>query len=190
MRLAAFGDAEAKAARFRDLQMSLLRGRAEMELSQAHYSEARTLIARAASLESAPDQRYHWQLTSILGRALVGSGERSRGLQLCRESAASAASGSDALKARLWLAEALAAADRLETALKLFAGHEPDPDRYPESRFRALTLMARADRRFEAAAREALDNLGRSWGDDVVRVYLKRPDIERLANPVFGPTKH
>ena len=55
----------------------------------------------------------------------------------------------------------------------------------PESRWRALALLAPADPQYLIPARQALDQVAAMWGSAAFRSYLARPDLEKLARPLL-----
>ena len=86
--------------------------------------------------------------------------------------------------AQLALAEA-----RLETgdtsgALSVVNDALPGLANLPESRWRALTLAARADRdrarEHAAAAKQQLDAIASQWGQEAFELYIKRPDLQQI----------
>jgi hypothetical protein len=163
-------------------------GRARMALSENRYAEAASMARRALTgSDTRPDPLNVAGLKDILGLALLGLGSKIEGRRSCEESLAAAAKFNDVttlVSARLALLQA-----RLETgdragALSVFHEAEPALAGHPESRWRALALMARADRQYASSARQALDAIARQWGDAAFRLYLARPDMQKLSLPL------
>jgi hypothetical protein len=162
--------------------------RAEMALSQGLRAEAAAISRRGLVSDAGQAPLAVADLKRILGIALVASGNRREGLRNCEESLAAAAKLDDVtvlLRSRLALLQA-----RLETgdragALGIFHEAEPALASHPESRWRALALLARADRKYAIPARQALDELARQWDDAAYRTYLTRPDVQKLSRPLL-----
>lgn len=185
-----FDQAGDAAAKFPQLKLSLLRARAEMDLNQNRFAQAseraRRLLADAGLKPSSAAE-----LKTVLGLALLGSGKASEGLRMCEEAlAASARLGEDAglLQASLAVLQARIATRDKAGALAIFHQVEPMLGGFPESRWRALALVSRADSQFSARARQALDELAGSWGKETFRAYLARPDIKQLSRPLLQST--
>ncbi len=184
---AAFALAEPAAARFAPLSLRLLRARAGMALSQERFADARNQAERALERATGSNDRgVQTELRRILGVALAASGQPAKGLPLCRESlesAISAAQDSEAVQARLAMAEAFLYAGDRAGALATLRGHEPDAH-YPESRWRALALLARAGGAGNEQVRTAARDLRQLWGDSPFQQYLTRPDVAHLTRPL------
>jgi hypothetical protein len=121
---------------------------------------------------------------------MARSGDWSEGLRICRESLSDAIKVGETIlviKTRIALAAALMDAGDRAAALGILRGNEPDPEKYPEVRWRALAIMSRADPSYAAGAAEAFHLLERMWGADAFRLYQARPDVERIASPLFRP---
>jgi len=185
----AFTAAETRAAKFPPLRLKLMRARARMELTREHFVEARTLANQALAAEGGRDPVQHSQLLGILGLALAGTGNFSQGLRLCKESLeAEEQVGQPGARmlARLALAQACSRAGDRAGVLAVLRGREPDAGKYPESRWRALAFMSRADPAFATPAREALSELERLWDRQTFQTYLTRPDVQQLSRPLLG----
>jgi len=186
----AFQTAESAASQFPALELTLIRSRALMELSQGHYREAKALASQALADKAGDDLRLHSDLTGILGLAYAGSGDFARGVRLCRESLQDAIKLNQAaflLRARLGLGQALIDAGDRSAALGVLQDGEPGADKFPEARWRLLALMSRADPRYAAPARDALNELERLWGSEAFRQYLAGRDVQKLSSPLFQP---
>jgi tetratricopeptide (TPR) repeat protein len=182
--------AEASAAKFAALRLNLMSTRAEMSLSLNLFRDAAATANRALASEAGRDLLTAADFQRILGLALLGSGKRKDGLRNCEESLAAAAKGNDA--ATTFDSRLAVLIARLENgndagAQSVFHDLEPALAVHPESRWRALALMAGIDRQFSVRARETLEELAHLWGDAAYRTYLGRPDIQKLSRPVLNP---
>jgi tRNA A-37 threonylcarbamoyl transferase component Bud32/Tfp pilus assembly protein PilF len=186
----AFAGADAIANAFPVLRLQLLRARAEMALTENRFAEAAVAARKALADRSQPSAFTSAHLTQILGLALLGSGNRREGLRYCERSLAALAqldSVDEVLSARLALAKAKLETGDRAGAVALLHLTEPAFATHPESRWRSLALMARADTSYAAGARQALDDLGRAWGASAFEAYLTRPDIRELSRPLLKP---
>src|SRR5271157_592818 len=182
--------AEASAAKLATLRLSLMSAQAEMSLSLNLFRDAAAMANRALASEASRNLLTAADFQRILGLALLRSGKKKDGLRNCEESLAAAAKGNDATAAFDSRLAVLTA--RLETsddagARSVFHDLEPALAVHPESRWRALALMAGMDRQFSARAREALADLAHLWGDAAYRTYLARPDVQKLSRLVLNP---
>lgn len=178
-----FAKAEALAVKRPALRSTLIRYRAEMALSRNEYRDAIAGIRGATPEITGRNPRTEGHLSILLGLALVRSGDRQAGLQKCREAFTAAQEiddPGDLLDARLALLEALLTTRDSAGAQNVFHDMEPALGSYPESRWRALVLMAHSDRRYADRANEALRQLGALWGHQTLLIYLKRPDVRQF----------
>jgi len=183
-----FNRVDAIALKFPSMHLYLMQERAEMSLSRQLFPEAVTITRRALASDAGQNPLMVAELSRVLGLALLGGGNKKEGLRNCEASLKAAAPLNDvavSVRSRLALLEA-----RLETgdragALNLFHETEPMLAGHPESRWRALALVARGDGQYTTPARQALDGLARLWGDEAYRSYVKRPDLQRLALPLL-----
>ncbi|HLH16315.1 MAG TPA: protein kinase [Bryobacteraceae bacterium] len=188
----AFRAVDAVAPKFPSLRISLLRARAAMALSREQYPEARDLANQALEAEAGRNTGLHAELLGILGLALVHSGTASRGLQLCLESlerATSLGQKPEIVRARYARADSLMATGSRAGAVTLLHDSLPDAEGYPESRLRALALLAGADSQFVPLAQQARDALERLWGKDIFGQYRARADVARLLRSVSHPVE-
>jgi tetratricopeptide (TPR) repeat protein len=179
------GNADARAEKFPLLRTKVVRSRSEMALSQNRYMEAAALCRRVLGTSKEPVDVAI--ATRVIGLARVRGGQTREGLRNCEESAEMATKLGDIFlraPAQLALAEA-----RLETgdtsgALSVVNDALPGLANLPESRWRALTLAARADRdrarEHAAAAKQQLDAIASQWGQEAFELYIKRPDLQQI----------
>ena len=182
-----FDAADAEAASFPSLRLDLKLARAEMAVSEGHYSDA-VALSRRALIEAAQDPPSTAALKRILGQAQIGLGNKRGGLQGCEESLKATEKQGDVvalLRARLAVAQARLDVGDGPGALGLLKEAEPELANRPESRWRALAMRSRVEPQATAPARLALDEIHRNWGDNVFQRYLSRPDIHRLAWPLL-----
>jgi tetratricopeptide (TPR) repeat protein/tRNA A-37 threonylcarbamoyl transferase component Bud32 len=173
---------------FPSIRLYLMQYRAEMALSQGLHAEAAAISRRTLASGAGRDPLTVADLKGILGLALLASGDRTEGLRNCEESLAAAAKLNDVavlLRSRLALLQAWLETGDRAAALGIFHDAEPALAGHPESRWRALALLARADRKYAIPARQALDELARRWGDAAYRTYLTRPDVQKLSRPLL-----
>jgi serine/threonine protein kinase len=177
-----FAKAQDVAAKFPALQLILIRDRAEMALTLNQYRDVIAAVGSATVKGADLNTRDNITFSRLLGLALLRSGNRQAGLRKYREgfTAAQKLNAGEALNSRLALMEALLAMHDVAGALGVFHDVEPALAAYPESRWRALALMARSDRQFAARADEALGQLDSLWGHQALLVYRKRPDIQQI----------
>ncbi len=186
----AFRAAETVDAKFPALRIGLVRARAAMALSREQYAAAKDLANQALEAEAGQHAGLHAELLGILGRALVSSGNPNRGLPLCLESLQRATKLGEPrgiMRARYVRADALTATAARADAVALLRDSIPEANNYPESRLRALALLAAAEPQFIEPAKQARDALERLWGEDVFRQYCTRPDIARLLRSLSRP---
>jgi tetratricopeptide (TPR) repeat protein len=182
--------AQASAAKFAALRLNMMSTQAEMSLSLNLFRDAAATASRALASETSRDLLTTADFQRILGLALLGSGNRTDGLRNCEESLAAATKGYDAattFDSRLAVLIARLENHNEAGARSVFHDLEPALAAYPESRWRALALMAGIDRQFSARAREALADLAHLWGDAAYRTYLERPDVQKLSRLVLNP---
>lgn len=170
------------AEKFPALNIELARNRAEIELSQNQFAAAAKRAKEALRLDKSQKAPASAEFKRILGLALLGSANKSAGLQNC-QNALDAAANLDVralLRARIALIQALLDNNNPAGALAVFRTLEPTLSDYPESRWRARALAARANRQYVVAARQAFEDLGRIWGKQAIQDYSKRPDIQLI----------
>jgi tetratricopeptide (TPR) repeat protein len=183
----AFARAESSAERFLPLSLNLVLARAEMSLNRNLYSDAIRVARRAATSKTDSVLLTSADLQRVLGLALIASGAKNEGLRLCTASLELALKSNDAaavFRERLALLQALVESANREQALHLFRVLEPELPNHPESRWRALALMARLKSEYALPARQELEKL-RSWGEPAYQTYLARPDVQKLSWPLF-----
>jgi hypothetical protein len=154
-----------------------------MALSQNQYRDAIAAIRSATAEITGRNPRTEGYLSILLGLALVRSGNRQAGLEKCREALTAAQEMDDPgelLDARLALLEALLTTRDSAGAQNVFHDMERALESYPESRWRALVLMAHSDRLYAGRANEALGQLDALWGHQTLLIYLKRPDVRQF----------
>jgi hypothetical protein len=187
--------AEAVAANFADLKLSIAVERAEIALAKGRPRDAAAACRRA--LDASPSTTERAWITALFGLSQVRSGQRADGLRNCESAAAmTEKSGVFRLRRDAVLALAEARAENGDSAGALGAVRQllPSLEKRPLSRWRALALAARARgpaaRDDARAALDQLDILSREWGQPAVQRYLSRPDVQplwrtvsRLANP-------
>ena len=187
---AALDTADAQAAKFPELHARLLRARAEMEQSAGRSPQAAALARRALAADPKPGAGTVIELTRVLGLAMIAGGDKRGGLRKCEEALDAVSKSGDVdalLGGRLAAAEArLENGDRAGAAALLQATG-PTLTGHPESRWRALSLLAQIDRRKVEAARQALDDLKTQWGDAAFAQYQTRNDVKKLAWPLLQP---
>ena len=154
-----------------------------MALSRNDYHDVigrtRSAVQQIANLNPSTEA----DLARLLGLALLRSGDRQAGLQKVQAAFAASQKLDDPgelLDTRLALLEALLATRDSVGALGVFHDMEPALGAQPESRWRALALLARSDRQYADRAKEALGQLDALWGHDARQLYLKRPDVKQL----------
>jgi tetratricopeptide (TPR) repeat protein len=178
-----FDEADAEAASYPSLLLDLTRARAELELSAGHYAAAIALCRRALAA-AGNEPKAKTALQAVLGPAQIATGNRREGLRNCEESLqANEKSGniSSILGAHLTMAQArIDTGDRV-AALALLKDAEAASGTRPEHRWRALALRAGIEPASLGAARQALEELHASWGNDAFERYTSRPDIHKLA---------
>jgi tetratricopeptide (TPR) repeat protein len=180
--------ADANAAKYLSLRISILLERADMALSRNQSAEASAFSRKALTMDSAQSASTSSEVSRILGLAQLSSGQLREGLRQCRNSLAAAEklnSPSGLMRARLALLEAGVQTGDRTVALQAFHDAEADLNRFPEFRWRMLALMSRADSQYLVSARDALNVIKRAWGDKTFAEYAGRPDVSRLARPLL-----
>jgi tetratricopeptide (TPR) repeat protein len=177
-----FLKAEANAAKFPALRLSIAGSRAEMLASQRKFSEAVTLCTR--TLAASPEPAVTFRLTRILGSAQIGLGKKREGSVNCEKALSMAEKLGDvssSLSAQLTAAEARIAVGDIAEALTLLRKIELSVTKLPLSRWYLLALSARADprnsRNYALAAKQQLDDIERQWGKPTFQMYISRPDL-------------
>ena len=194
---AMYEKAEAQAGKFPPLRTAISRSRAEMLLSQGHYSQASALCRQV--LSSSPGNIEVAVATRILGLARIGEGAVQEGLRHSEAAVAMSAKLGDIsirVPAELALAEARLDSGDARGALLSIRSAEPMLASFPESRWRAMALAARADGtqavRYAAEAKKQLDAIAGEWGAQPFAQYMTRPDVEMLWRPLsrLFPANH
>jgi tetratricopeptide (TPR) repeat protein len=183
-----FTKAEEAAGRHAELLAALARYRAEMALSRNEWREAIGGTRKAMQQIANLNPRAEADLTRLLGLALVRSGDRRAGLEKCASAFAGAQKRNDPgelLDTRLALLEALLAARDPARAAGVFHDLEPAFEAHPESRWRALAMLARSGRQYADRAKAALGQVDTLWGHEAFLQYLKRPDMQELSRPLL-----
>ena len=173
---------------YSDHQLSLMRARAEMLLSRQRWPDAAVMAQRALSADAGKNPIMAAATNRILGLAWLRGGKRDAGQKKCEEALAAAQSLKDPrmlLDARMAVLEARLAAHDSAGATGLFHDLEPALKIHPESRWRALAMMAGLDRQYLPRASEALRELAARWGEARYQQYLTRRDIQKLSWPLL-----
>jgi tetratricopeptide (TPR) repeat protein/tRNA A-37 threonylcarbamoyl transferase component Bud32 len=192
---AALDAADGLAAKYPELRVRLLRARAELEQTAGHSSQAAAIARHALTGNPPPSPGTSIELNRVIGLALLATGDKRGGLRECEAALAAAAKSEDVnalLGARLAVAEArIANGDRVGAAA-LLQSIEPTLVGHPESRLRALALMAELDTRRVEAVRAALEELKSQWGDSAFVTYQTRIDVRKLIRPLLSaiPANH
>jgi tetratricopeptide (TPR) repeat protein/tRNA A-37 threonylcarbamoyl transferase component Bud32 len=190
---AMFAKAEENAGNFATLRLAIDGSRAEMLLSQRRFDEAERLCVRTLAALSEPGERM--MLTSVLGLAQIGAGQKERGRRNCEEALMTADTSGDLETlhaAQLAAAEARIDAGDTVAALALLRKVEPLLANLPLSRWRSLALLARSDtanrRRDAAAVMLQLDEIAHQWGATAFQLYMARPDLAHLLRTISRPS--
>jgi tetratricopeptide (TPR) repeat protein len=177
-----FKQAEEMAVKRPALLPTLARYRTEVALSRNEYADVIARTGTAGKIANL-NPSTKGDLSRLLGRALLRSGSRTAGLQECQSAFAAAQELDDPgelLDARLALLEALLATRDSVRAASVFHDMEPSLGAHPESRWRALALLAHSERQYADHAKEALGQLDTLWGHEALLVYLKRADVQQF----------
>jgi tetratricopeptide (TPR) repeat protein len=180
--------AEANAAPYFSLRLSLLRERATLALSQGRFIEAASVARKALSEDTGQNAGTNAELSRIIGLALLSSGSVREGVKYCRESLVVAEkldSPARLMEARLAMEQAFVKTGDRVAALQIFHESEAVLTKYPEFRWRMLALVSLIDPKQAPAARSALTDLSRAWGEQTFKLYLNRPDVAHLARPLL-----
>jgi tetratricopeptide (TPR) repeat protein len=180
--------AEEAAKNFPQLQLSIVRSRAEMLLSQKRWPETAAIAQRVLSADARKNPLTTAALTRILGLAWLRSGKRDAGRRKCEEALGAAQALKDPstlLDARMAVLEARLTVRDSAGALSLFHDVEPALKAHPESRWRALAMLAELDRQYLSPANEASREFAAQWGDTKFRQYLTRQDVQALSWPLL-----
>jgi tetratricopeptide (TPR) repeat protein len=180
--------ADSEAEKLPSLKLYLQLRRATLALSWNRNQEAHKL---AQAVLTAPIQRDPIVSAvglELRGLAAIGLDRKTEGRADCEQALSRVAAARNAaatLQAQMAVLQArIETADR-PGALAIFHEIEPALSTYPESRWRALALVARFDAQKVPAAAEALSALQRLWGNDVWGPYSARRDIQKLARPLL-----
>ena len=183
-----FADAVTRGKKFPPLLTRVAAARANMALYEGHASEAVRLAQQTLSAAAAQGPVMKADLEATLGLALVASRNKREGLHICEHSMEelSTLEAPRALfEVRVAVFEARMANGDAEGTLKLFGAIEPELERHPETRWRVLEIASRADPRYAAGARKAIEQLKGLWGNEAYQTYIQRPDIRRLSRPLL-----
>jgi len=171
-------------AKFPDLALKADVSRAAMALDAEQPEQAVSIAELGLSNAANRPSPSATQLKEILGLALLRRGNLAQGSRLCEQALVEAAKLEDrdllvaaqlgALQARVLQADAT-------RALKLFREMEPFLEQRPETKWRALAWIARADHAYAERAQGAFDDLKRLWGEPVWSSYSSSPEVRRLA---------
>ncbi|PWU08118.1 MAG: hypothetical protein C5B51_08435 [Terriglobia bacterium] len=173
---------------FPQLQLSIVRARAEMLLSQKRGPEAEVILERALSAGVSLNPVTGAALVRILGLSWIRAGRKQAGLKKCLEALVAAEQLKDPgtlREVQMALLEANASQRNLAEARNIFANLETALKNQPESRWRALALIAEVDPQYLAAARQALRDLALEWGEEPFRRYLTRRDVQQISWPLL-----
>jgi tetratricopeptide (TPR) repeat protein len=161
------------------LRARLALGEAEIAYYHTHWAEALRWAREAAALDGGADENS--EAEALTGLAMIRTGSIREGLAACGRAIRQSQEKSQPYLAawgRLLLAQALQesrssneAAPAAQESLAFFG-----PRRNWEAVWRCQRILGEND-----AARAALAELKRSWSDDMVRPYLERPDLKKLA---------
>jgi tetratricopeptide (TPR) repeat protein len=179
--------ASTKAGKFPPLQLQIARARAEMALSQRHFTESASGARGALESQRGQDPLTRADLTRILGLAELALGRKREGLENCEEALKATAKLEEVsvvLKARMAVAEARLRMGDRDGSASIIRDAETLLATRPESRWRALALLAGPDPRYRARARQALGQLSQELGDAAFRGYRARPDVQELLRPL------
>jgi tetratricopeptide (TPR) repeat protein len=161
------------------LRVRLALGEAEIAYYRTHWAQALRWAREAGALDGGADENSEAEV--LTGLAMLRTGSIQEGLAACDRATRQSQEKSQPYLAawgRLLLAQALRengsmkeAAAEAQEALAFFA-----PRHIWEAAWRCQKILAEDD-----AARAALAELKRSWSEDMVRPYLERPDLKKLA---------
>lgn len=171
------------------LRFYLASARAEASLSQERFADAIRQVREVQTKTQAPNGVASANLSTILGLALLRSGNVRQGAQQCEDALRSVESSGDPaalMAARVAILEARVSSGQEAEAKALFNGFEASLGSFPESGWRALAIIAGRNPEYRERARQALADLERQWGGDVYAAYIRRPDIHRLAWPLIA----
>ena len=177
--------------KFPTLRLAVQEHRANLALIQGDYAKTIEIANRALAGDTQQDARSSAAFRRLLGLARLGSGKRNEGLNDCEQALTMASALGDPatlLQARMAAIQARIETGNLEGARSLFQEVELVLKAHPESRWRVLAMLARADRHYAPVARQALADLEPQWGKDNFQGYLHRPDIQKLVRPVLDPS--
>jgi tetratricopeptide (TPR) repeat protein len=187
-----FQTAETLSPGFPTLAMELMRSRAEAFVSQGRYQEARRLLRQALAGLKGQSPAATADLKRSLGSTEMALGDVKLALRTSNEAYQLAIAShnpfSRADAALDLLGSRVASAD-WKGAVVLWAAEQNTVSRFPESHWRALALVAIANRSLGRAAaaqqiaheaNQQADGLRAQWGPSAFQVYLSRPDIQKL----------
>ena len=177
-------DAAVVEGKYPALRASLSLDRAYLLLTEEKFAAA--AVAARAGLVANPGSPAGWK--AILGVALAASGQRREGISQCEEAVSAARSVSDLhllVGAELALLQARVETGDRAGARSIYDQMTPQLRNYPESRWRAVAWMSRADATYRPDALNAIDALKHLWGEAAFSGYQRRPDIARLLRPLL-----
>ena len=90
------------------------------------------------------------------------------------------------LDVRMAVLEAKVTSRKPAPALSVFHDIEPALKTHSESRWRALAMMAKLDRRYFLPASDAIREFAAQLGNASFRQYLTREDVGKLSWPVLN----
>ena len=180
------------ASNVKSLQFLIRKTLADLALSERRFPDAIRLCQRELAREDNASSAITCELKRILGLAQIGVGRRQEGWANCEEALTIARQAHDRplLNAvRLAGAEARFFNGDLRGSLALCGEGQADLKSFPETRWRALVIAARASyglgdgAKAEDLSRQAereLGELSKVWGSDVFASYIRRPDIQEI----------
>ena len=183
-----FAQGESFAAKFPGLVGDIGDSRAAMLLSQGRYAPAIDLAHSLIAGHILPARKAN--LEQLIGLALLRSGHRSEGSRKCQESwqaAEALPDAGDLVHAQVALLEARVEEGDRNAAEQVFHAAETRLASYPEAHWRALALLARLEPTYAGQARNSLHQVSSDWGEQAFRVYLTRPDIDKLSRGLLLP---
>src|SRR5262249_50318433 len=149
--------------------------RAAMLLSRQRWAEAAS-IARELQAVSGQEAAGTAESKRILCVGLIGAGERSPARPLCESCLADQEAAGDPVHrraARFSTAEARIESGDATGATHLLKAWQSSLENLPDSNWKALALLARADRTraadYSSQAQHVLEDMTRQWGEGTIR---------------------
>jgi tetratricopeptide (TPR) repeat protein len=186
---AMFSRVSQASARFKDLSWKLALAHARMAISQGRDQEAGPVATEGLSKTGTESAFEAAQFREVLGLALMEQGDLQNGSRACEQALTALMkidNPSSLLDAQLAALEGRARQGDRRGTKSLFVAMEPSLEQKPESKWRTLAWMARADPTYREPAQNAFGDLKRLWGDAAWRSYADRPDIRRLSMSLFA----